>query len=139
MLLFNLVWITVSSSLCCTPGGTRTHNPLIRSQGPYPLGHKRMVLLFSFDVDHRFLCFVLHTWWDSNPQSLDQKSSALSNRPQPLGLITLVTMISITRNSNSPFPLSLCCMPYGTQTLNALIRSTLPYLLGHKRLVFFLC
>jgi hypothetical protein len=24
-----------------TPGGTRTHNRLIRSQTPYPLGHRR--------------------------------------------------------------------------------------------------
>ena len=26
-----------------TPGGTRTHNRLIRSQTPYPLGHGRLV------------------------------------------------------------------------------------------------
>jgi hypothetical protein len=25
-----------------TLGGTRTHNPLIRSQMPYPLGHERL-------------------------------------------------------------------------------------------------
>lgn len=27
-----------------TPGGIRTHNPLIRSQMPYPLGHGRCCL-----------------------------------------------------------------------------------------------
>ena len=26
-----------------TPGGTRTHNRLIRSQTPYPLGHRRLM------------------------------------------------------------------------------------------------
>jgi hypothetical protein len=30
-----------------TLGGTRTHNPLIRSQMPYPLGHERFRLWIS--------------------------------------------------------------------------------------------
>jgi hypothetical protein len=34
-----------------TPGGTRTHNRLIRSQTPYPLGHRR----FAADLFRIFL------------------------------------------------------------------------------------
>lgn len=30
-----------------TPGGTRTHNRLIRSQTPYPLGHRRLQLCIA--------------------------------------------------------------------------------------------
>lgn len=41
----NLVKIVKRKLL--TPGGTRTHNRLIRSQTPYPLGHGRLFLLNS--------------------------------------------------------------------------------------------
>ena len=36
-----------------TPGGTRTHNRLIRSQTPYPLGHRR----FAFGAIPYFYLF----------------------------------------------------------------------------------
>ncbi len=36
---------TQRKEISCTLGGTRTHNPLIRSQMPYPLGHESQRIL----------------------------------------------------------------------------------------------
>ena len=48
-----------------TSGGIRTRNPRIRSPMRYPVAPRRQ-----------------RPWWDSNPQPLDPKSSALSIAPQ---------------------------------------------------------
>jgi hypothetical protein len=34
-----------------TPGGTRTHNRLIRSQTPYPLGHRRFLVFNAIMIN----------------------------------------------------------------------------------------
>ena len=40
------------------PGGTRTHNRLIRSQTPYPLGHKHLInnnfVVYNYDINSPF-------------------------------------------------------------------------------------
>ena len=54
-----------------TSSGIRTRNLRIRSPTRYPLRHGGN----KFD----------RPWWDSNPQPLDPKSSALSIAPQGLG------------------------------------------------------
>ena len=41
------------------PGGTRTHNRMIRSQTPYPLGQKRLIInnfmFYNYDIDPPFV------------------------------------------------------------------------------------
>jgi hypothetical protein len=59
----------------CTPGGTRTHNRLIRSQTPYPLGHRRFLYLaqpvdYIFGwTDSRLHATKDPTGWRRNPKS----------------------------------------------------------------------
>ena len=62
-----------------TSSGIRTRNPRIRSPMRYPLRHGGNKLA--------------RPWWDSNPQPLDPKSSALSIAPQGLVMSLAKSMI----------------------------------------------
>ena len=47
-----------------TPDGTRTQNRLIRSQTPYPLGHKRLIInnfmFYNYDIDPPFVEKIIY-------------------------------------------------------------------------------
>ena len=71
------------------PARTRTWNPLIRSQMPYPLGHGA-----THSTSFWFVCYVIRLWLlkEENKCSLLLFKSSWSNRTKKLFLAWLMTI-----------------------------------------------